>query len=86
MLASGEVTTRHSVAARTLIFREIRPVLVAPGPLPRENAESARNLRIQMLVLMMLRQHSFRVHKNAAPLKHGLSELRQIDIDRLPRS
>jgi len=44
--------------------------------------KSARNLRIQLLVLRILRRHTFRVHKNAAPLKQAVDfqkELRRLD-------
>ena len=59
----------HSVAARALILREIPLDLSCSGTLPRENAQSARDLRIQLLVLRILHQHPFRVLTNAAPLK-----------------
>ena len=58
----------HFAAARALILRAIRLDLLAPWSSP-EKMQRARNLSIRMLGLKILRQHSFRALRSAAPLK-----------------
>jgi hypothetical protein len=70
------VTGRHSVAARALILREIRIGFFRFGASHKENVIRSRNLPNQQLVSNMLRMHPFRVHKDAAPLKHKLLDSR----------
>jgi hypothetical protein len=74
--ASGKVMRLHSGAARTLIISQIQPNSLSNTMVPRRNVESARNLTIRALQLSHLHKHHFRVHKNAAPLKHHHLALR----------
>lgn len=59
----------YSVAARALMFSEMRARSAWPDTSRKKNSECARNRPIHLLTMKILRQLSFRVRKNAAPLK-----------------